>query len=474
MAERAGAGPGAVASVRADSEPAVSPDSGPIEATPSITDWPRFVLALVVVAVAAAGFAIAFRGTLAAMGRWLGGASDVVDMIRHVPLWARVVMPAGGGLAAGLISMRASKQRGVGGVGGVMEAVVLGRPSLSVRRTLLQSAASWCAIATGNSLGREGPLIQFGAAAGEAARRAFKLRTAPGRAVIAAGVAAGFAAAYNTPFAAVLFVVEIVTGVVVMEAVVPVLIATVIATVLTRAAIGAGPIYGARGFALVAPAELAAFVGLGVFAGLVGVGFLRALSAGERGWDKLPRPWRNACGGLVAGAILVALPEVAGNGYEPLDALLDGKLAVGLVAWLVIAKPAATIASVGSGNPGGVFTPTLLIGGCAGALYGAGLHAVLGDAAIGSVGGYALVGLAAALAATTHAPLTAAVMAFELSGDYAIVLPLVIATATAAALARRLQRDSVYTAELARRGLSWTMSLDGRRIVEERKPGGLQ
>src|SRR5439155_10806813 len=115
-------------------------------------------------------------------------------------------------------------------------------------------------------------------------------------------------------------------------------------------------------------------------------------------------PARTALGGLVAGAILVALPDVAGNGYEPLDALLDGRLAVGFVAWLLLAKPAATIASVGSGNPGGVFTPTLLIGGCAGLLFGAALHALFGDA-IGPPGGYALVGLAAALAATTHAPL---------------------------------------------------------------------
>jgi CIC family chloride channel protein len=219
----------------------------------------------------------------------------------------------------------------------------------------------------------------------------------------------------------------------------------------------------------VSTGELAAFVGLGVFAAVVGVGFLSALSGAERVWDRVPRPWRSMLGGAVAGTMLIALPEVAGNGYEPLDALLDGRLAVGLVAWLLVAKPAATIASVGSGNPGGVFTPTLLIGGCAGAIYAAGLHGVLGDA-IGSPGGYALVGLAAALAATTHAPLTAAVMAFELSGDYAIVLPLLVATATATAIARRLRRDSVYTHELARRGIAWTMSLDGRRVVEGAEP----
>jgi CIC family chloride channel protein len=431
--------------------------------------WWRLVVAVIGSAIVAAGFAIVFRTTLAAAGRAIADASDVVAMMSRLPWWARIALPAAGGLGAGLCAMRASRLRGSGGVGGVMEAIVLGRPSLSVQRTLLQSAGSWLAIASGNSLGREGPLIQFGAAAGELSRRLLRLDPATGRVAIAAGVAAGFAAAYNTPFAAVLFVVEIVTGVLVLDAVVPVMLATVIATVLTRAVIGAGPIYGARAFELVSTGELAAFVGLGVFAAVVGVGFLSALARGERVLDRVPRPWRSLVGGALAGTILIAMPDVAGNGYEPLDTLLDGKLAVGFVAWLLLAKPAATIASVGSGNPGGVFTPTLLIGGCAGALYAAILHAGFGDA-IGPYGGYALVGVAAALAATTHAPLTAAVMAFELSGDYAIVLPLVVATATAAGLARRMRRDSVYTAELARRGVTWQMSLDGRRIVDSGAP----
>jgi CIC family chloride channel protein len=121
---------------------------------------------------------------------------------------------------------------------------------------------------------------------------------------------------------------------------------------------------------------------------------------------------------------------------------------------------------VGSGNPGGVFTPTLLIGGCTGIVYAAALHAVLGGDAIGPSGGYALVGVAALLAATTHAPLMAAVMAFELSGDYAIVLPLLAATAIAAGLAKRMSRDSVYMAELRRRGIGWELTLDGRRVID--------
>src|SRR5262249_2739889 len=125
----------------------------------------------------------------------------------------------------------------------------------------------------------------------------------------------------------------------------------------------------------------------------------------------------------------------------------------------------ATATCVGSSNPGGVFTPTLLLGGCVGTLYAAGLHAGLGDA-ISASGAYALGGLACGLAATTHAPITAAGLACGLTGDRGLVLPLLVACGLAAGLARRLYIDSVYTAELTRRGLRWRLTLDGRRVVE--------
>jgi CIC family chloride channel protein len=293
----------------------------------------------------------------------------------------------------------------------------------------------------------------------------FGLDNITARIVLATGVAAGFASAYNAPVAAVLFVVEVVTGVVVLEAIVPMVLAVVIATIATRYVVGGIPLYGVRAFEFGSPAELLAFAGLGLVVAPVGVGFLRLLAVVDRAWRTVPMPWRPGLGGLAGGAILCALPMVAGNGFEPLNALLDGKLAVVMVIWLLVAKPIATAIAVGSGNPGGAFTPTLLVGGCTGALYAFCLHAVFGDA-IGSPSTYALVGLAAAMAATTHAPLTGAVLACELSGDYALMLPLLVATALAAYWARRLYVDSVYTAELSRRGLRWRLTLDGRRVIE--------
>ncbi|MBX3155373.1 MAG: chloride channel protein [Deltaproteobacteria bacterium] len=427
----------------------------------------RLAVALAWTAVFAALFAIVFRASLGWAVEALG-APDVVTMMQRAPWWQRIALPVAGGLAVGFLMIAMARLREGAGVGFVMEAIVLGRARLPLARSALQALGAWLAIAAGNSLGREGPLIQAGAAAGEASRRVLSLDDGSARLVLAAGVAAGFAAAYNAPIAAVLFVVEIVTGVLVLEAVVPVMIAVVISTVIVRGALGGTPLYGLREFAVTHGWELLAYAGLGIIAAPVGVMFLRGLGRVDRWWRHVPVPWRPACGAAVCGLILVAVPEVAGNGFEPLSALLDGRFAIGFVAWLLVAKAVASASCVGSGNPGGVFTPTLLLGGCTGTLYAALLHATFGDA-VGPYGSYALVGLAAALAATTHAPLMATVLACELSGDWALVVPLVLACACAAGIARRLYIDSVYTAELTRRGLRWRLTLDGRRVIQDQQ-----
>jgi|JI6StandDraft_1071083.scaffolds.fasta_scaffold22990_4 CIC family chloride channel protein len=421
----------------------------------------RFAVSVAVVAVVSALFAVAFRAALFRAVHVASDADDLVTAMTAAPWWLRLCLPALGGLVAGVLVQRAT--RGNHGVGAVMEAVALGRVRLSLRSTLVRATATWCAIVTGGSIGREGPLIQVGGAVGKVTGERLGLDPERLRIAIACGCAAGFTAAYNTPFAAVLFVLEIVIGVIVVEAVVPIVVATVIATALTRAVVGAVPLYGERTFALTSAWELLAFALAGAAAALAGLGFVIALHAAARAFARLALPWRAGLGGLIAGAIVIGVPEVAGNGYEPLAGVLDGRFALGMVALLLVAKLAATTASVGSGSPGGVFTPILLVGGCAGVLVAAGLER-LGVGPLAPAGGYALVGMAAATAATTHAPLMAAVMAFEVSSDYAIVLPLALATAVATAIARALRRDSIYTAELSEPA-AWPMRIDGRRGI---------
>ena len=426
----------------------------------------RFLAALCVVALGAAAFAVAFRSTLT---WWYGvafHAGNVVDAIATLPWWLRLLVPAAGGMAAGIISrLRASRGQGVSNV---MEAVVLGNVRLSFRTTVSRVLSSWTAIAGGMSIGREGPLIEFGGTLGATIARLMAVPLNRTRVLVAAGTAAGFAAAYNTPFAAVLFVLETILGIAAPEALVPTIAGVVMATALTRTVVGAGPIYGQRVFALQSQADLLAFAALGVLAALAASGFKRVLALFED-WSErypIPQPFRATLGGLLVGVIAIWLPAVAGNGYEPLNLILDQRLVLGAVGVLLVAKVIATSGSVSSGVPGGVFTPMLLVGAALGTFWARVLEFVW-PGAIASTGSYALVGMAAATAASIHAPLTAAVMVFELSGDYPIVLPLLLATAVATAMSRRMGSRSIYEAELQRKGLSWELTLEGRRLTRD-------
>lgn len=423
----------------------------------------RFGIGLTLVALGAALFAVAFRTSLGFFYRACFQAADVVGAITGLPPWLRFAVPLAGATAAGLIArLRATPSQGVSNV---MEAVALGNVQLSLRATAGRVASSWAAMAGGMSIGREGPLIEFGGALGAMLGRRLATTLTNTRVLMAAGSAAGFAAAYNTPFAAVLFVVETIAGVAAPELLLPAMYATVGATALTRAIAGPGPIYGQRAFDLAAPLELLSCAALGVAAALAATGFKWVLGAFETWFDRhpTPQPWRAMLGGALVGAIAVWWPAVAGNGYEPLNAMLDQPTLVTAVGLLLVAKVVATSGAIASGVPGGIFTPMLLVG----AVLGVGWSQAVSLSTVfpASPGSYALVGMAATTAASIHAPLTAAVMIFELSGDYPIVLPLLMATIVATGVSRRLGSESIYETELRRRGLGWHLTLEGRQMT---------
>lgn len=433
----------------------------------------RYAIALVGVACGAALFAVVFRHTVGWVFEHLFHAADVLSAFEALPWYARIITPAVGGALAGTLGALAAKLRGGQGVGDVMEAVALGNRRILLGPTLIKALGSWCAIVAGGSVGREGPLIQFGGGLGSALGRALRLRERQVRGLIAAGTAAGFAAAYNTPIAAVLFVVEVVTGVIALDIVLPAIIAVPIATVLTRLAIGGGPIYGQRSFSMSSNAEFAAYAALGLLAGIAGPLFMRLLSLGETAFSRLTkqRAVRGAAGGALVGLLAIVRPEVTGNGYEAINLLLNERLAVTLVIVLLFAKALATTASVSSGSPGGVFTPSLFLGAALGGSVGHIVLRLIPHASGSAVEAYALVGMAAMIAATTHAPVMASVLVFELSGDYAIALPLLTATALATLLSRRVHRESIYTEELRRRGRRWQVQV---REVREAEPPASQ
>jgi CIC family chloride channel protein len=413
---------------------------------------------LLTVALGAAAFAIVFRHSIAWVFGRAYGAHDVLTAFGRMPWYARVLVPSFGAGIAGSLGAISAKLKGGHGVGEVMEAVALGKGQISLRLTLLKALGSWFAIVSGGSVGREGPLIQFGGGLGGTLGRLFRLRERQIRALIAAGAGAGFAAAYNTPIAAVLFVLEVVTGMIALDLVLPVIIAVPIATALTRLAIGGGPIYGQLSFNMKTNAELALYALLGLLAGITGPLFLLLLKRGEALFAKLDnRAARAALGGAIVGAMAIALPQVTGNGYEAINLILSQRLELSVLVLLFFAKAVATTASVSSGSPGGVFTPSLLLGAALGGFVGH-LVARFGPES-GAIAAYALVGMAAVVAATTHAPLMATVLVFELSGDYAIVLPLLTACAIATVLSRRVHRESIYTEELRRRGSQWEVKV---------------
>jgi len=423
----------------------------------------RLIVAAVVVGALGAGTAIVVRLALTEGLAWLYGTGDVVSGISGLPGWQRVLAAGAGGVTAGLV-VSLLIRRGNQGVADVMEAVALGRGRPRLGTAAAQAVGTVAAQLGGASIGREGPLIQLGAGVGHKVSVWVTESPRERRALVAAGTAAGFAAAYNTPIAAVLFVLEVVVGVATLDVLIPVAVATAIGTALTRAIVGGGPIYGARAFTLISNSELIAFAALGVVAALAGVGFMKLLGLGERAFAllrKWPRAVRAGIGGVIVGLIAWKVPAVAGNGYEPLRAIIDG-VALDALLVLAVAKAVATTSSVASGSPGGVFTPMMLIGASAGAAVGdiVARIAPFGDQVV--LGGYALVGMAAAVAASTHAPLMATMLVFELTGDYAIVLPLLFTTAIATLLARKLQRDSIYTAELRRRGIAWESTVAER------------
>ena len=375
----------------------------------------------------------------------LGQDGGLVAIARRLPAWERVAVPTLGGLAAGALLVLASRVARPKAKSDYMEAIVLGDGRIPVAHTLVRSASSLFSIASGGSIGREGSMVQLAALGASLLGRLLRFPVERLRLLVACGAAAGLTAAYNAPIAGAFFVAEIVLGSIAMESVGPILIAAVVANIAMRALPGYEPPYAMPAFPAVAGAEVGLFVLLGILLGGLAAGFLRALRMTREIFQRtaLPLPLRLGAGGLLVGLISLAFPEVWGNGYSVVNSVLHTDWPWRLLLAVLAAKAIATLATVGSGAVGGVFTPALFFGCVFGAVFGQAVHQIW-PAATSAPFAYAIVGMGAFLAGATQAPLMAILMIFEMTLSYQVMLPLMASSVVAYFIVRSTQSGSMY------------------------------
>jgi chloride channel protein, CIC family len=389
---------------------------------------------------------IGFRGGIALIERLVFGRGDsLVQIATGLAWWQRLIAPAVGGIIAGLL-LQCAQRAGTGRTGGdYMEAVSLGDGQLPVRQSLLRALSSAATVSSGGAIGREGPMVQLAALCGSLVGAWQKAPIPRRRLLVACGAAAGVATAYNAPIAGALFVAEIVLHSLAIDTVGALLVAAVAANLVVVAVMGPGPIYRVPMFVLPAGSATLSLATIGVVAGLVAPGYLWALDRSRALFSRWPAPpWlRLAAGGLIVGAISIESPTVWGNGYSVVNSVLGGGWPWQALLLVLVLKLAAVAATTGSGAVGGIFTPTLFVGAIAGALCAAPVGALWpgGPPASASVA----VGMGAFLAACTHAPLTSVLMIFEMTADYSVVVPLMLACVLGFSISRALRPQSIYS-----------------------------
>ncbi|MEL6499530.1 MAG: chloride channel protein [Planctomycetota bacterium] len=435
--------------------------------------------------------------TMVALGAAIGaltgvaavGFAHVLHKLEHFvqhsqaqSLWAVVFWPVVGmGITGVLVRLFASEAKGHG-VPQVMKALIKNNGVIRWPIGATKTVASILTVGTGGSAGTEGPIVQIGATAGSVIGQALRIGRENMSTLVGCGAAAGIASIFNAPIAGVFFVIEILLKDFSVKAISPILVASVFSAATTQAILGENEALFANpdqlfgySFSVV---ELPSYVVLGLICGTVAVLFNKLLHWGEDAYDawKIPvllKPITGALGlGLLGIAFVVAIesiepgatsvPAFFGGGYEPITTLLTpsayigGELlasSVGLLAWLVGLKMVATTLTLASGGSGGVFAPSLFLGATTGAAFGLLLERLGLLPEGGSPAAYALVGMAAVVAGSTHATLTAILILFELTRDVYVLLPIMLAATVATIFASVIERDSIYTFKLRRAGV---------------------
>src|SRR5215813_5343021 len=369
----------------------------------------------------------------------------------------------GGQIVTFLITKFAPEARGHG-VPEVMDAIYYKDGMIRPVVAVIKSLASALSIGTGAAVGREGPIIQIGAAIGSTLGQLIRMPPGQRITLVAAGAGAGIAATFNTPIGGVMFAIELMMPELSARTFLPVALATGTATFIGRIFFGIHPAFAMPSTLLTsqAPASLDAlllYALLGALIGIAAAAFIRGLSFAEDVFDRVRNPYlRNLVGMLIVGVLIYALLIGAGHyfvegvGYSTIQAILAGGLDLpALLVVLFAAKLAATSISLGSGSSGGIFSPALFMGATFGAAFGVLLHAVHPMENFGTTT-CAVIGMAAMVGGGTGAAMTAVTMIFEMTRDYDLVMPSIIAVALAIGVRRLLSIENIYTIKLVGRG----------------------
>ena len=386
-------------------------------------------------------------------GLVIGHGEHTVALVEPLPIWMKILLPVVGGLIVGpLVHFGAREAKGHG-VPEVMGAMIFKKGVIRPVVAAVKIVASALTIAFGGSVGREGPIVQIGAAMGSTLGQWLRFSPQRLRTLIGCGAAAGIAATFNAPIAGVFFALEILMRDFAVRTFSPIIVASVVATAVSREFLGDTPAFPVPGFEIHHASELPFYILLGLLVGLVGVVYVRTLYASEDAFERLPVPeWlKPAIGGLGLGLLLILFPQVYGVGYDSMVSALDGGMVWQLMALLVLVKLVAVNLTLGSGFSGGIFAPALFLGGMLGGAFGS-LLQMVNPTSVESVGAFAMVGMAAMVGATTGGPLTAILILFEMTGEYHVILPLMLASIGAAMVYRSVMKDSIFTLKFSRDG----------------------
>jgi chloride channel protein, CIC family len=380
---------------------------------------------------------------------------NVSPVHNHLGLWV-IAVPAAGGLIVGVMVYYLEPTLKGHGIPEAMEAVLFSHSRMRLRVAFLKPLATALAIGTGGPFGAEGPIIQTGAAVGSLFAQRLGLTPYHRRVLLSAGAAAGMAATFTAPLAGILVAVELLLFEFRARSFIPVSLAAAVATGVRIHFDGWAPLFPMPAFKVTGTHELWLFAVMGILMGVVGIAMIRALFWIEDFFDHLPLKhalvWSPAIGAAILGLIGYFSPQVFGTGYDTIRDMLNDRLTTGNMLGISVAKFWALVISLGSGTTGGVFAPSLIVGGGIGGAYAVGCQHffphLVSDPAF-----YALVAMAAVFGGIARAPFTSIVFLFELSHNPNSLLPLIVCVMIADGFVRLFSRDSIMTGKLVKRGL---------------------